>query len=1498
MSARPMRRLRMIATSLVATSVAAGGLLAAPSQAAPPTPSTLVPDAAAAPAAEPAPAPDVLDVGFAGGAASDQAQSLAPITYGTPTFGTDAKQGPVMHVDGVDDAVGFPFEDQWSKVTTGLSVECVFRIDTTMPVSNEKDLCSDKEAGGISMYVTGGNLGFMAHVGGGYKSALTPVEGNRWYHAVATWDGAQIKLYVNGQLAQTTAASGALTFPAATSRRFIVGADASPTGIGQPAPPSTFAASGVFSRAVSADEVRALAAEWDTAIPVPQADVLDVDFADGTPKDRVRDLAVKTFGSPKIAADPALGRDVVTLGGADAYAYALTPHWGDISNAVSIECTFRYNGTLPTSTEASVCSGKEAGGYSIYINDDKVGLMAHIGGGYKTARATITPNRWYHVVATWNGTEIKLYVDGVLAATTPATGALTLPAATARAWTVGGDSSPNAGAQFYAKAKVANARIYGRSLNESEVKALDIAAFGEHPDARVAVTSSVPATGDRISAPVEFDLTVTHQDNATGWTYLLDGKPITPGQLVGPGLSAGAHRISVSAIDVFGKEINHEIAFESDSIPTGGGTGAGEGKGRVELSAIASSPDGSDVTTTFRAATAAVADGGVQGVIKELPTSLDFTYEQGKQLTGKATPDDEKATTSPTTGDLPFQKYDVQVGAAVTGQQVVWKGVVDPARSVTLHAWNKETSTWAELATARGVRDGDTVLNAVVRPALVDGGVVHLLVLGTDPFADDLAPRDAKAANDKDKFENPSDYDFSLAHFTDTQYLAEGAAGGTYDNWNGVAEPSDVMQEEERAIWAKAYEASTSWIAQQAGPRKIAWAGHTGDVIENDYYNPLAKDGLGNLLYPGLEEQVRKEFEFTSGAQATLDDAGVVNQVIAGNHDNQLGNETGPTSRFNKYYGPGRYYDAAKAWPSGASYHAWDETTDSQGNVLTPGQDNQNNYVLFSAGGLDFVAVGLSYGVTQAEADWASSVFERYPDRNGILLTHAYIAPSTASDGRGATFSGDGSKLYDEVVTANPNVFLILAGHEHGVGTNLKTKVGATVKHNVVELLADYQFYKVSARELWPDKVDSAGNIDLNGDGVIDHKATDLLQFGASWLRLLQFDVARAEVSIDTYSPHFDNFGATEYDDRKRYNGAEDNLVLPVDLSSRTTTFSTDGLTVVTPTDTVIGVDTARSGWPATVEWTGLAEGQVYAWTAESKTAAGDRIGALRQFGTVFRATAAGTDVTAPTVALPDETTLTVGDPFDPLAGVTATDDTDGDVTDRIQVVGDVDIAKAGSYPLTYVVADTNGNQVVVPRVVKVVEAVDNRTPAAVSGGNVTAVFGQTLHLTAKVDPSAATGTVRFLNGEEVLCEAVVTRGTATCTVRTLPPPGAYPIVAGYSGDTRYQPAQRTFVLSVRQPGNPSAPKAHAKLKAKAKKASVARRQAAVLTASVTPRATGRIVFTSKGRTLCTAVIRNGKASCTTARTLRPGTYRVKASYAGSTTHYAGTATFTFRKRR
>ena len=65
---------------------------------------------------------------------------------------------------------------------------------------------------------------------------------------------------------------------------------------------------------------------------------------------------------------------------------------------------------------------------------------------------------------------------------------------------------------------------------------------------------------------------------------------------------------------------------------------------------------------------------------------------------------------------------------------------------------------------------------------------------------------------------------------------------------------------------------------------------------------------------------------------------------------------------------------------------------------------------------------------------------------------------------------------------------------------------------------------------------------------------------------------------------------------------------------------------------------------------------------------------------------------TAPTISAND-VTLNVGDMFDPLANVTATDKEDGTITLTKEniIVNDVDTSKAGTYHVTYKVTDKNG---------------------------------------------------------------------------------------------------------------------------------------------------------------------------------------------------------------
>ena len=73
-----------------------------------------------------------------------------------------------------------------------------------------------------------------------------------------------------------------------------------------------------------------------------------------------------------------------------------------------------------------------------------------------------------------------------------------------------------------------------------------------------------------------------------------------------------------------------------------------------------------------------------------------------------------------------------------------------------------------------------------------------------------------------------------------------------------------------------------------------------------------------------------------------------------------------------------------------------------------------------------------------------------------------------------------------------------------------------------------------------------------------------------------------------------------------------------------------------------------------------------------------------------------------PTLTGPAFTELAVDEIFNPLAGVTATDPEDGDITSRITVTGTVDIHTPGMYVLNYRVEDLDGNEATLSRVVLV----------------------------------------------------------------------------------------------------------------------------------------------------------------------------------------------------
>ena len=67
-------------------------------------------------------------------------------------------------------------------------------------------------------------------------------------------------------------------------------------------------------------------------------------------------------------------------------------------------------------------------------------------------------------------------------------------------------------------------------------------------------------------------------------------------------------------------------------------------------------------------------------------------------------------------------------------------------------------------------------------------------------------------------------------------------------------------------------------------------------------------------------------------------------------------------------------------------------------------------------------------------------------------------------------------------------------------------------------------------------------------------------------------------------------------------------------------------------------------------------------------------------------------DTTPPVFSGVDDTTIDRGEAFDPLEGVSATDNVDGSVTSSIMTTGAVDVSLPGAYTVTYSVTDAARN--------------------------------------------------------------------------------------------------------------------------------------------------------------------------------------------------------------
>lgn len=899
-----------------------------------------------------------------------------------------------------------------------------------------------------------------------------------------------------------------------------------------------------------------------------EPDLLDVDLTGEPFQDAAMGREPTVVGAePPIAPGPALGRSVATFDGTNAVRYDVSGIYD--TNELTVECTIRVGGPeADLDNRNNFCGSKEAGGFSLNAGE-QAKILLNVDGTYYTVEADIAHGVWYHVAGVWDGATLALYLNGELVDEVAAEGEqITIPSA--EYFYLAADTNSAGDPEFNGTGQLAQAALYSSALSADEVAARYTQVFAEQTDAEASFELLSPDPDSQLRAPATLAADVQNEDLLAGDLSLtLDGEQVALGDKIGPGLSRGEHTLAYQGLDRLGRTVAGEVPITSAAIPTGDGTTQTSGDGSAQLTARATHPSGGALRTTFLAGDVSTAEQVESGSIRaaafdrEDGVAGDVELQDATAVDDPLLPADGAELDSAASTQIPALRADVPF--TTTGQSVVWRGNVDPAREVHLLLLNTETGRYEVADSARGSADHQIQLSTSATDENAVDGVLQTLVVAADPFTDDLDN------SVEDGFEDPDDIDFSMMHITDSQYMVGAATN-----------PNKPPAEQDE--WLAGYQDSYRWLAEHGEEYQVDFVAHTGDLVDT-----WANDAD--------RERAIAQFELASQSQAILDETGIPNAVLPGNHDNLNGQESGPDSLYNSYFGPDRYTELAQSegWQQrAAEYHPWQ-----------PG-DNDNSYVLFSAGGEDFVMVTLGYHVTEEEADWASGVFEEYSTRNGIVMTHAAHGTSPEPDGRDGVRTADGELISEQVMEENPNVMLLLAGHVTGVTINVRQDVGQA-GNNVVELTHDYQGYRIGTDHLGLTDI---GNYD--GDTPVT--------FGATFFRLLQFDLDRGELSVDTYSAYLDEFGATDYDPKERYNGAEDDFRVPIQTQGRTTALTTDALLSLTPTEEVIGQATHDSGEDATATWENLEDGVPYGWFAVTRdiveTDDADALRALALVGT------------------------------------------------------------------------------------------------------------------------------------------------------------------------------------------------------------------------------------------------------------------------------------------
>ena len=384
----------------------------------------------------------------------------------------NGKNGKALFFDGVDDYVSIP---NTSGVTPPNAITIATWVKATTTTATQSIIDDDN----------GGSIGYFLRINSSGKifgritattiTGNTTLQPNTWYHIALVYDGANVYVYLNGiSDATPVARTGTITYSGASKT------------LGK-RPPGGALFNGtidefrMYNRGLSASEIYSLyQGSKATVVGKSKPERLNNGLVGYWTFDGNKIAGVTAYDSGSGGNNgtitngpmPSIGKvgQALTFDGSDDYvdlgtSASLTP-----SSAMTVSAWI-YN-TKPWDNNDTLISTDSGGTVPYRIRlDSGTGRPSFTintsGGATITGNTVMATSTWYHLTAVYDGSFIKLYVNGESDAT-PVSQTGTLSSNGTSVF-VGARPSP---IQDYFSGKIDDLRLYSRALGDDEVRAL------------------------------------------------------------------------------------------------------------------------------------------------------------------------------------------------------------------------------------------------------------------------------------------------------------------------------------------------------------------------------------------------------------------------------------------------------------------------------------------------------------------------------------------------------------------------------------------------------------------------------------------------------------------------------------------------------------------------------------------------------------------------------------------------------------------------------------------------------------------------------------------------------------------------------------------------------------------------------------------------------------------------------------------------------------------